>query len=198
MPVFDRFSGIPSALTPVRPSTFDPAQAVEAILYIAERLKRPTVHEILKICYFGDKQHMSLYGSTATGDDYFAMQWGPVASETYNLLKAARGDEDRWVKACYLPLVAGAFDVYDNKKVRAKRGARLDYLAESARRAFDWAIQEYGDIDFRDRTASSHDGAWKRAWASKSSQDGDRAVMLMVDIAGDLRNCPEVLEYLHS
>ena len=184
------------AVTPVKPSTFDPTEAVEAILYIAERLKRPTLHEILKICYFADGAHLSQHGTTATGDNYFAMYWGPVASEIYNLLKAGN-DEDSWVKASYLPLVADAFDVKKKINVVIKRGPLLDYLSQSARDAFDWAIREYGDLDFGDRTALSHDQAWSKVWNARPP-DADRAEMSLVDIATFLSNAPEVLEYLHA
>lgn len=179
-----------------RPRTFDAVQAVEAILYIASKLRAPTLHEVLKICYFADKKHLSEYGSTATGDDYVAMEWGPVASETYNLLKAGRGDMERQIKADYLALVAGAFDVVEKKRVVSKTPPRTDLISESAREAFDWAIEEYGDIDFGDRTAESHDPAWHNAWFSPARGDTKAMRMPLLSIARSLANGSEVVEYL--
>lgn len=77
----------------VREITFAPDKALESVLYIAAHLAEPTIHEVLKIRYFADKLHLAQYGFLASGDEYVAMKFGPVASSTYNLLKAARGDQ---------------------------------------------------------------------------------------------------------
>jgi uncharacterized phage-associated protein len=85
--------------------SFSPHKAVESLLYVVARLIEPTVHEALKIRYFADKLHLAKYGWLASGDEYVAMQFGPVASSTYNLIKAARGDQSGWIHPLFNELV---------------------------------------------------------------------------------------------
>jgi ABC-type branched-subunit amino acid transport system ATPase component len=47
---------------------FDTEKAMEAILYIAKRVKIPTFHTISKIFYFADQIHILKYGRFITGD----------------------------------------------------------------------------------------------------------------------------------
>jgi hypothetical protein len=61
----------------------------ETLLYIAARVKNPTLHTVFKIMYFADKLHLSNYGRFITGDTYYAMEYGPVPSAAYDMTKDA-------------------------------------------------------------------------------------------------------------
>ena len=60
------------------------------ILYVASKLQETTFHRIVKLLYFADKLHLERYGRFITGDRYIAMEYGPVPSNVYDMLKAAR------------------------------------------------------------------------------------------------------------
>jgi uncharacterized phage-associated protein len=70
---------------------WDKEKAIEAIVYLANRLDKPTKLKIFKLLYFADKLHMSRYGRFIVGDYYVAMKHGPVPSRTYNILKEVEG-----------------------------------------------------------------------------------------------------------
>lgn len=56
--------------------------------------------KIIKLLWAADRLSLRNFGSGVTEDDYCAMKFGPVASNTYNLVKACKPNEEidtRWV-----------------------------------------------------------------------------------------------------
>lgn len=69
-------------------SASDP-QSVDGNMYL----------KLIKLLWAADRFSLRNFGSEVTEDNYSAMRYGPVASKTYNLIKACRlGDEvdSRW------------------------------------------------------------------------------------------------------
>lgn len=168
-------------------------------MYIASKLERPTVHEVLKIRYFADKLHLAEYGFMASGDDYVAMKFGPVASSTYNLLKAARGDQSGWIHPVFAQLVDGAVSMEaDRKTLRPLRQVNLRELSGADIACLDDAIERYGNMPFAERTQLSHDAAWQAAWDAASEDEVGQSPMDMDAIARTLPNGQELVVHLHA
>jgi hypothetical protein len=182
----------------MREIMFSPQRAVEALLYTAEGLKNPTIHELLKVQYFADKIHLSKYGWMASGDDYVAMEFGPVATHTYDLIKAARGDVNRWIHPVFVELVQGVLELQGTKHVRALRAPNLDLLSPADIECLNEALRVYGDLPFDRRTSLSHDKAWEKAWHSATEESVKAGAIPVADIAATLENAAEVLEYLSA
>ena len=144
-----------------RPITFkfDPAKAVEVVLYIATRLVDPGFHRFSKILYFADREHLALYGRFICGDSYVAMKHGPVPSGTYDILKHVRGDG----LPCSVPDAQAAFRVDEGKLIVPLRESCLECLSVSDRDWLDAAIANYGELSFSRLTQLSHDQAWDSA-----------------------------------
>lgn len=176
-------------------SRFSPARAVEYLLYIANRVEKPTIHELLKIRYFADKLHLSAYGMVASGDNYVAMKFGPVGSKTYDLLKAARGEKSNFIPPAFYDAVAGSLQVV-GEAATALRAANMDELTPADIQCLDDAIATYGGMDFESRTEISHDDAWKKGWDEAQKTKALQGEMKLVDIAHTLQNADEVLEYI--
>jgi hypothetical protein len=141
------------------PFTFDVEKAIEVVLFVAQRLKQPTLHSVSKILYQADRLHVARYGRPITGDRYVAMKHGPVPSGTYDVLKTLRGD-------ARMPLPDGAeqaLAVENAYSVRAKRPAQADFLSESERSCLLEAISAHGAKSFGELTEDSHDAAWDAA-----------------------------------
>lgn len=175
-----------------------PQKALEAILYIVSKLEKPDLHEVLKIRYFADKLHLAKYGFQASGDRYVAMEFGPVASKTYDLLKVARGNGSAWATRNYADLICDSLKVENGKphRVYASRPANTDYLSASDMEAIDQAVAESGGMDFGARTKLSHDSAYDAAWAMAQQRKETSYPMHLKSIAGALENADEVLGYL--
>lgn len=178
-------------------SRFSATQAVEYLLYICKKVAEPTIHELLKIRYFADKLHLSFYGMNGSGDTYVAMKFGPVGSSTYDILKAARGENSNFIPQEYYRAVAGALHV-SGEKVAALREADLDELSQADIECLDAAIVEYGNIDFSTRTEISHDSAWKKGWETAKRNGSLQGKMELMDIVQTLENADDVLECINA
>lgn len=77
---------------------------LEAILFIIELAGEggayPTQYDIVKSVFAADIFHIKKYGRPVTFDNYAALQFGPVPSETYDMLKpeydSSALNEDVW------------------------------------------------------------------------------------------------------
>lgn len=70
------------------------AKAVEAIHFVASIHPGITPYYIAKLFYFADKAHLADWGRSICGDDYVAMEHGPVPSGVYDLVKRDEFLED--------------------------------------------------------------------------------------------------------
>lgn len=71
-------------------STFSFQKSVQAINFFIRKLKPSFCLDelsILKAIFFADRYHLLKYGSTVTGDVYYAMKHGPVASACKDICK---------------------------------------------------------------------------------------------------------------
>lgn len=183
----------------MRSSTFSPKKAIETLLYISQRLTRPTIHEVLKIQYFADKLHAQDYGFMPSGDEYVAMKFGPVGSTTYDIIKAARGDITKFNRK-FVPLVEGTLVVKGegDAAVCPMREPDTEYLSRAQMRCIDEAISLYGDMPFSERTELSHDDAWHAAWDKASAAKKMQSPMAPKDILGTLPNAKEIFEHINT
>ena len=183
----------------LREIKFSPDRSVEAIIYVASKLANPTIHEVLKLRYFADKLHLAKFGFLASGDDYVAMQFGPVASSTYNILKAARGDQTGWLHPRFYDLVSGSLSIgEDRKSVILLRGANTDLLSRAELSCLDEAVQTYGGMSFKQRTKLSHDSAWEAAYKIAEEDEVGQSPISLEAIAQTLTNAPEVISHLRA
>lgn len=139
---------------------FDRKKALEVILYITQRVQKPGFHNLSKILYFADRQHLQEFGRFICGDKYIAMQHGPVPSGIYDLLKVIR-DDTEW-HPNYDEL-RESLRVFENYKLHPLRDPNLDRLSSSDRQCLDEAISKYGKLSFGRLTDLSHDEAYESA-----------------------------------
>jgi uncharacterized phage-associated protein len=138
---------------------FNIDKSLNAVLYITGKLQRKDFHKIFKILYFADRKHLLMYGRTITGDTYIKMNYGPVPSKIYDILKAVRGDgfftED-------VKNYRNLFTVNDYF-VKPLKEADLDFLSKTDIELLDASIAEYGSLSFEKTTKISHGTAWEAA-----------------------------------
>ena len=68
---------------------YDHKRAVQAVNYFARKCPPQgfTKMKALKLLFNADKLHLNKYGRTISGDRYYAMEDGPVASEFYESIR---------------------------------------------------------------------------------------------------------------
>ena len=127
---------------------FNIEKSLQAILYVAGKNKSKDFHKIFKILYFADREHVSKYGRFITGDTYIRMEYGPVPSAIYDL-----------VKNNYYPTI---FDI-KGYSVIPKSNANTSLLSVSDMKELDESIKKYGNLDMGVLTELSHGYAWNSA-----------------------------------
>ena len=69
---------------------FNPRKFIQALVFFSKNgVSDLTKMKVAKLLFLADKLHLVRYGRPITGDDYFAMQYGPVPSGAKNFLDAA-------------------------------------------------------------------------------------------------------------
>ena len=135
---------------------FNPQKGLEVILWLATRKQNLGFHALLKTLFFADEYHLKNYGRPIVGDVYVAMEYGPVASTTYDMLKK---------EALAIELLDDLPFENINKKIIPLRAPDLRQLSQTDVEALEYAVKTYGDYDFiNSLTDISHQHpAWKKA-----------------------------------
>lgn len=165
-----------------RQPVFKRDRAINAILYIANKIEHSDIHKICKILYFADQKSLSNYGRSITGDTYIAMNYGPVPSYIEDIFKAIR-------KQSYFSKYASEFDglfsFKDDYVLVAGRQPDMKFLSQSDVKCLDYAIDKCKDLDFWQLTAISHGYAW-------CNTTKDRPI----SVSDILRECGDSDEYI--
>jgi uncharacterized phage-associated protein len=162
---------------------FDPDKAREVLTYVASKGEFD-IYKTLKLVYLADKAHLERYGSLIFGDRYAALDYGPVASNAYDALKVARGDERASTR---IPDIQSALSVV-GQTLRVHRAPDLDYLSASDLECLDYAIEHFADLTFGELKALTHDDAYHAT---------ARNTFIRVEaIAATLPNGAEVVQHL--
>ncbi len=163
-------------------SVFDFNRALNALLYVANRVEKRDIHKIFKILYFADMSHLCKYGRAITGDRYIAMKYGPVPSSIYDMVKIVRGDS--W----YIMDELKAFFAVHDKFLEPLRDADMSYLSASDIQELTDAINKYDSVDFNNMTRLSHGSAWEKTWNNPSKDE--------ISVEDILRECNADEEYI--
>lgn len=177
-----------TATMPVHAKHFDREKALEVILYIAESLTAPTLHGISKILYLADKQHLQDFGRLICGDQYIAMEYGPVPSAIYDMMKVAAGRKS--IDIDWDELINDAFKVTQGRNIKPIRRANTGFLAESETSCITQTIAAFGRKTFGELTDITHDAAWNEV--------GENQFIPIDAIAKTLPNANDVIAYLRA
>ncbi len=137
---------------------FDPYKLANAVAYLAERCTEATKMKISKLLYYADKEHLLTYGRPITGDRYIKMEYGPVPSMAYSLMKHddRASAEDQ---ALFDERIA-----IDGVKISVAAAPDLRYLSETDIEMLDLVIARYGDMTPATLSTLSHrEPAWEHA-----------------------------------
>lgn len=137
--------------------TFNREKAIQALLYICNRVQRRDLHKIFKLLYFADRKHLCDWGRPIVGDTYIAMDAGPVPSRVYDMFKIVRGDS-------YMPDSEGLnkyFGIESWMYIVPNMDADLTKLSRTDIQALDWSLEKYSNLSYDEIKEKSHDIAWR-------------------------------------
>lgn len=164
---------------------FDFDKGLEAILYVARRIPHPTFHNVSKVLYFADLDHLESYGRFVTGDRYIAMEYGPVPSNVNNIMRAARGAQEFEDQK---ESIRNSFTIPARYSIQALRDARISVFSRSDIECLDRSIHKHGKKSFGQLVDDSHDQAWH---ATAEGQE-----MTLFEITRMMERGDEILAHL--
>lgn len=131
----------------------------------------------LKLIWLSDRYHLRQYGRTITGDQYFAMKNGPVASCTFDLLKGSGVSFDR--------LRVQNIDKYltsSQYNYSVHRDTDLDVFSETDIEVMDLIWERYKQYDHFELSELSHNfPEWIRYKANFEIAEKGRYEIIMDD-----------------
>jgi uncharacterized phage-associated protein len=169
--------------------SFDAAKALETLLYVVQKT-HSDLYGSLKLLYVADKLHLERYGSLMFGEDYAAMEWGPVPSNIYDIVKFVRGDRPRSLSET----AKNAFRMEGKINFVLLRKPDLEELSASNIECLDEAIKQHGLNDFDGFKRLTHDRAWQAAWRSAGQRRSNP--IPLVSVASLLPNAQELIQHL--
>lgn len=177
--------------------SFDVRRFVNSAAYLVEKCPEVTKMKLSKLLYFADKIHLLTYGKPILGDRYIKMEYGPVPSCGYNLMK----NDDR------SPVEDQAlFDHHlrvDGNDIILKAPANLRALSETNKEVLDEVARKFGHLTPAQLSRlSHHDPAWANADMNAemdyrlffASCEGTDAVQRLVEDDQELRDALESVE----
>lgn len=119
---------------------FDAHKAVAAMAYLVSRLEGQKTDKVklMKLLYLADRDHFLQEGHPITGDDQYAMPYGPAPSSSLNVLCGQ-----------FAPEQAPIFDYLQTRdyEVSFKKLPQPLGLADAERQTLDTTIKKYGAIN---------------------------------------------------
>lgn len=170
---------------------FNPDKSVQAVLYVANRLERKDFHKIFKVLYFADREHLTKYGRSITGDTYIAMEYGPVPSAIYDIFKGVRGDGYQWPQIDELKKM---FRIKNRYTIEPLKDADLYFLSKTDVQELDTSLSQYGRLSWNEIIEKSH----AFAWSSTPLNDRMSIEAIMQEDGADEEFISEVTENIRA
>ena len=167
----------PPTHEPVR-FDFDAEKAVAVIAYLASRVEEVTSfdkYKAGKLIFLADKYHLVRYGRPILGDEYRALEFGPVPQGAMDMLHALIDPERQYTGAgLEHPRRAVEVDTsFRYPKLRARGQADTEALSSSEMKALRHIVKLHGRKSFEELKALTHETvAYKKALASRSPGAG--------------------------
>jgi uncharacterized phage-associated protein len=126
--------------------SFNIEKVVQATSYLQRNLKDSSKIHILKFLFFADRYNIRKHFNFITLDTYYAMRYGPVASQTYNLLSPDNHDKFDNCSEDDFKII------HEFVKVKSKTTVTLtntntDLLSRNEMASLDFAIQTFRGKD---------------------------------------------------
>ncbi len=126
---------------------YDVDKFVGAVAYFsAQRVPCLTKLKAAKLLYFADKLHLQRYGRPITGDDYYALPYGPAPTVSKDTMDEAERSSSR-LQDADLKKFLRVLEVIEggrHPEFRVKANVSFEDLSESETEILDDVIKEYG------------------------------------------------------
>ena len=140
---------------------YEVEKGVQVLKYIINKHPNPDIYNVLKMLYFADKIHLLEYGKLIIPDKYIKLEYGPVPSLCYDIIRFVRSTH--YYYSPFDNKIKGEIQVFEDpntgKRIRLRNLTEPDfgYLSNSNIKCLNEVIEKYGKYDFNQLKKESHD-----------------------------------------
>lgn len=170
---------------------FDVNRCIEAagVLFSTTETKMMGRMRLLKLLYLANRKSLEETGDPIVDDDTIAMRYGPVLSQTYDLIKGANLNE----KA--LAAWNEHFKIVDCIQIQMKSDPGTDHLSDYDVQTLIEIASQYKDMDDDDLSELTHNfDEYKRHWDGKHNSERIPERDLLKGIGYSQEKINEILE----
>ena len=139
-------------------------KALAALVYLASKeLPEFDKYKACKLIFLADKYHLVRFARPITGDEYYAVPYGPIPSQLLDRLDAFEKGID-----AELAQLLESDPRFKNPHFRAKAEVNFSALSQSDIIALDRVVEVFGSKNFAELKAITHTmPAYCKAWQSR-------------------------------
>lgn len=119
--------------------------------------------KLMKLLYLADRESMRQTGDSMTHDRFYSMEYGPVLSQTLNMVREAPGAQ--WGRL----IEKRGYNVCLTDSARTLNDDDLDELSKANRRILDQLWDQFGPMFWKDVVKWTHDNCEEWQDPRKSS-----------------------------
>lgn len=172
----------------------DQNACLNAVAYLAQRLDRPGKFHLTHLLYLAEKRHLEEYGRFICGDDYFALQHGPVPTTVLDMLNVVTGERTYDNRQDLVEQFRRTFEAeegFDYYTFTVVEEPDFSVLSESDIECLQEVLDKYGKYSFQELKHLTHDEAYKATRAEQQHKP-----IPVERIVGTLRDSDLLLEHL--
>ena len=137
---------------------------LEGLVWIAHKKPGLTRYYFVKIMYLAEKLHLQRYGRPIYGDPLFALEFGPVPTITYDLVKEDFNYRTEDMADAFYSSLSVSDTPKGYKAFTAKRAPDLDWFSTSDIECMEEAFNTFAGLPFSEIMDKTHrEPEWRAA-----------------------------------
>lgn len=137
---------------------------LEGLVWIANERPGLTRYYFVKIMYLAEKLHLQKYGRPIYGDPLYALEFGPVPTITYDLVKEDFSFRTEDMADAFYSALSVSDKLNGHKAFTAKRSPDLDWFSASDIECMREAFDAFANLPFAEIMNQTHrEPEWRAA-----------------------------------
>ena len=155
---------------------FDFQKTKETLAFLAKLGVRDLdVYKMCKLIFLADKHHLVKYGRPITGDEYYAMPYGPAPTTVLNIIKDFVSEQPRDPRSLELGEIFTLDRAFQYPRFQLKADFAPQFLSKSDLNSLEETVVRHGNKSFDELKALTHEMvAYKKAWENRGSSASER------------------------
>lgn len=149
---------------------YEQIKLIQIALYVLQKTGGIDYYHLFKILYFAELKHLEKWGARITSDSFYALDYGPVPTYLYDVVKGVDIPNTDLLKLFSDNVQFAGKDAPNVLLPKAE--VNMNYISQSEIEALNASIEENAHLTFSQLKNKSHDSAWYEAY----NQTGSKAI----------------------